>query len=185
MTDLIAKSKQSVVGRGLRIVMPEGVDPRIREAASQLKEQGIADPIIFGEDVPPPQADDIALILSRREKMNEAIAARLLKKPLYRAGAMVATGEAQAVLAGAANPTARVIEAALMTVGLGTGINTPSSFFLMQWPDKRLVFAAAITPTRPKSWTPSRSRASARHISRSMVNCRATPRCRKLWRRAN
>jgi phosphate acetyltransferase len=45
------------------------------------------------------------------------------------------------MLAGAANPTARVIEAALMTIGLAAGIDTPSSFFLMQWPDRRLVFA--------------------------------------------
>ena len=45
------------------------------------------------------------------------------------------------MLAGAANPTARVIEAALMTIGPAEGIATPSSFFLMQWPDRRLVFA--------------------------------------------
>lgn len=69
------------------------------------------------------------------------MAARLLRKPLYRAGAAVAAGEASAMLAGAANPTARVIEAALMTIGLADGIVTPSSFFLMQWPDRRLVFA--------------------------------------------
>ena len=81
------------------------------------------------------------MVRARREKMTEAMAARLLKKPLYRAGAMVAAGEAAAMLAGAANPTARVIEAALMTIGPADGIATPSSFFLMQWPDRRLVFA--------------------------------------------
>ena len=64
--------------------------------------------------------------------MSEAMAARLLHKPLYRAGVMVAAGEASAMLAGAANSTARVIEAALMTIGLVEGIATPSSFFLMQ-----------------------------------------------------
>jgi phosphate acetyltransferase len=73
--------------------------------------------------------------------MTEAMASRLLKKPLFRAGAAVAAGEAHAMLAGAANPTARVIEAALMTIGPAAGIDTPSSFFLMQWPDRRLVFA--------------------------------------------
>jgi len=45
------------------------------------------------------------------------------------------------MLAGAANPTARVIEAALMTIGTAEGVQTPSSFFLMQWPDRRLLFA--------------------------------------------
>ena len=83
----------------------------------------------------------IAAIRARRDKMTDAMAARLLRKPLYRAGAAVATGEAHAMLAGAANPTARVIEAALMTIGPAPGIDTPSSFFLMQWPDRRLVFA--------------------------------------------
>ena len=35
------------------------------------------------------------------------------------------------MVAGVTNPTARVIKAALMTVGLAQGIATPSSFFLM------------------------------------------------------
>jgi len=38
------------------------------------------------------------------------------------------------MVAGVANPTRRVIEAGLMTVGLAPGIATPSSFFLMILP---------------------------------------------------
>lgn len=53
------------------------------------------------------------------------------------------------MLAGAAHPTARVIEAALMTVGLTDGISTPSSFFLMQWPARRLVFADCAVNVQP------------------------------------
>jgi phosphate acetyltransferase len=45
------------------------------------------------------------------------------------------------MVAGATCPTARVIEAGLMTVGLAPGVGTPSSFFLMVWPDRTLVFA--------------------------------------------
>lgn len=122
--------------------MPEGEDSRIRAAAARLLAENLADPLVFdAESVPPETPADIAIVQARRARMSEAIAARLLKKPLYRAGAMVASGEVSAMLAGAANPTARVIEAALMTVGLADGISTPSSFFLMQWPDRRLVFA--------------------------------------------
>ncbi len=146
----IDEAKRKIKGRGYTVVMPEGDDERIAAAAKQLQSQGLAKVILFGtETVPPPQADDIALIMSRREKMNTAMAERLLKKPLYRAGAMVATGEAQAMLAGAANPTSRVIEAALMTIGLAQNINTPSSFFLMQWPDKRLIFADCAVNVQP------------------------------------
>jgi phosphate acetyltransferase len=151
MRDLIDQAKQDVRGKGLRIVMPEGDDPRIREAAARLGEQHIAEVLLFADDVPPPDAAAVALLLSRRAKLNEALALRLLKKPLYRAGAILATGGADAMLAGAANPTARVIEAALMTVGLSTGIETPSSFFLMQWPDRQLIFADCAVNVQPTS----------------------------------
>ena len=131
-----------IKGRKLRLVMPESEDMRIRAAADILLAEDLAVPILFGaEDVPAPQNHHLAIVQSRREKMNAAMAARLLRKPLYRGGAMVAAGEASAMIAGAANPTARVIEAALMTIGTAQGITTPSSFFLMQWPDRRLVFA--------------------------------------------
>lgn len=139
---VIDEAKAKIKGKGLRIVMPEGEDERIREAAARFQAEALAVPIVFqAQSLPEPSAADIALIRDRREKMTGAMAARLLMKPLYRAGAMVACGEASAMLAGAANSTARVIEAALMTIGPAAGIATPSSFFLMQWPDRRLVFA--------------------------------------------
>jgi len=51
------------------------------------------------------------------------------------------------MLAGVANPTARVIEAGLMTIGLAPGIRTPSSFFLMVWPGRTLLYAdCAVNP---------------------------------------
>ncbi len=139
---VIDEAKAKIKGRGLKLVMPEGEDERIRAAAERFRSEGLAVPVVFGaNDVPEASDAHVALVRARREKMSDAMAARLLKKPLYRAGAAVAAGEADAMLAGAANPTARVIEAALMTIGPAPGIDTPSSFFLMQWPDRRLVFA--------------------------------------------
>lgn len=139
---VIDEAKAKIKGRGLKLVMPEGEDERIRAAAERFRSEGLAVPVVFGADAVPEASDaHVALVRARREKMSDAMAARLLKKPLYRAGAAVAAGEADAMLAGAANPTARVIEAALMTIGPAPGIDTPSSFFLMQWPDRRLVFA--------------------------------------------
>jgi phosphate acetyltransferase len=147
---IIEEAKAKIMGKNLRLVMPEADDPRIVAAAEKLQTLNLANVNLFGnETVPTPQRDDIALVLSRREKMNEAMAHRLLKKPLYRAGAMVATGEADVMLAGAANPTARVIEAALMTIGLAKTIDTPSSFFLMQWPDRQLLFADCAVNVQP------------------------------------
>lgn len=139
---VIDEAKAKIKGRKLRIVMPEGEDARIVAAAQLLAAEDLAVPVVFGADsVPDPDTIHIGIVRARREKMTDAMAARLLRKPLYRGGAMVAAGEASAMIAGAANPTARVIEAALMTIGTAEGITTPSSFFLMQWPDKRLIFA--------------------------------------------
>ena len=146
---VIEEAKAKIKGRGLKLVMPEGGDARIAEAAKVLRDTGLAEPIVFADDVPSATAEDAALVIAKRPKMNEAMALRLLRKPLYRAGAMVARGEAAAMLAGAANPTARVIEAALMTIGLAPGIATPSSFFLMQWPDRRLIFADCAVNVQP------------------------------------
>ncbi len=145
----ITEAKNRIKGLRLRIVMPEGGDGRIQKAAEILRGEDLADAIVFGENVPSPNEGHIACILRNREKMTEAIALRLLKKPLYMAAAMVATGDADAMVAGAVNPTARVIEAGLMTIGLGEGIQTPSSFFLMQWPDHRLVFADCAVNVQP------------------------------------
>ena len=146
MHNVIDEAKAKIKGQNLKLVMPEGDDPRIQAAAKILKQQGLAEPIL---EVPETSPQAIALVLAQREKMNEAMAVRLLKKPLYAAGAMVATGAAHAMLAGVANPTARVIEAAMMTIGLAPNIRTASSFFLMQWPDKRLVFADCAVNVQP------------------------------------
>ena len=149
---VIEQAKANIAGKNLRLVMPEGNDARIVAAAAKLKQSNLADVIMFGNDtVPEAQVNDFALVLSRRGKMNEAMAQRLLKKPLYRAGTMVATGEAHAMLAGAAHATSRVIEAALMTIGLAENVSAPSSFFLMQWPDRKLIFADCAVNIQPNA----------------------------------
>ena len=66
-----------------------------------------------------------------RPKTSERVAKRLLAKPLFYAAMAVKAGDADALVAGANQPTARVIEAGLMSVGLAPGIATPSSFFIM------------------------------------------------------
>ena len=146
---VISEAKAKIKGLKLKIVTPEGDDPRIVEAAALLLAQDLAVPLVFGENVPAASPDDVAVLQTRREKMSEAMATRLLRKPLYRAGAMLAAGEADAMLAGAANPTSRVIEAALMTIGLHENITVPSSFFMMQWPDRRLLFADCAVNIQP------------------------------------
>jgi phosphate acetyltransferase len=137
-----------------RLVLPEGGDERIVRAARRMQEQGIANPILLrgagaslqGIATIDPETSDRNAIYSElymagRPGTKPAIAQRLVRKPLFHAGMMVKAGDADAMLAGVAHPTARVIEAGLMTVGPSEGIRTPSSFFLMVLPDRVLLYA--------------------------------------------
>jgi phosphate acetyltransferase len=146
---VIDKARAAIKGKKKCLVMPEGRDERIMKAASRLRAEGLAEPIVFDGALPPASARQVEAILSTRERMTAGMAKRLLERPLHRAAAMLAAGEADAMLAGAANPTARVIEAGLMTVGLKPGISVPSSFFLMQWGDRCLVFADCAVNAQP------------------------------------
>ena len=143
--------------RDARVVLPEGGDARILQAARRLVDEGIARPVLLGvpEEIEAvaaglglglegveirrpetdPQLEAYATLCAQgRDKMSPGMAARLLRKPLYFGGMMVQAGDAAAMVAGAANPTRRVIEAGALTVGPADDIATPSSFFLMLVP---------------------------------------------------
>ena len=135
--------------KSLRVVMPEIEDLRISGAAEQLEIERLAQVVGLSE---PTQAMVDVLVSERA--MKEAIAVRMLKKPLIRAAAMVALGEADAMVAGADSPTKRVIEAASLAIGLEDGVNVPSSFFLMFFPDGReFVFADCAVNVAPDAKT--------------------------------
>src|SRR6185436_13218180 len=114
-----------------------------------------------GCEVRDPQSDArlpayAAHIASGRDKMTAGMAERMLRRPLYFAGAMVAAGDAAAMVAGVASPTRRVIEAGLITIGLAPGIATPSSFFLMLVPaadgdPKAYIFADCAINAEPSA----------------------------------
>ncbi len=163
--DVITAAKARVKGRGLAVVLPEGDDERILRAARRLADEGLAQPVVLGVpavvagklgelglpgkgiEVRDPAADPMLPDLARslaatRPKLTQGMAERLLKKPLYFGGMLVKAGLAHAMVAGAANPTRRVIEAGEMTIGLAPGIATPSSFFVMLVPGRDpIVFA--------------------------------------------
>ena len=130
-----------------RVVFPEADEPRIAEAMARLGAEGICEPLALGDVT---EAQVQALVMARG--MKEVMARRLLKKPLYRAAAMVAAGEADAMVAGADSPTRRVIEAAAMAIGPAEGVNTASSFFVMLFPDGReMIFADCALNLEPSA----------------------------------
>jgi phosphate acetyltransferase len=144
--------------RNRKIVLPEGDDARVVAAAARLVAQNLGHPILLGApntvakaagqsdlsldgiEILDPGSDTRshkygAALADVRESMTQAMATRLVSRPLYFGGMMVQQGDADAMVAGCANPTRRVIEAGLMTVGLANGISLPSSYFLMVVPD--------------------------------------------------
>jgi phosphate acetyltransferase len=135
--DLLERLFERARRQPRRIVLPETGDERIVEAARRLKEEGIAEPILPADPERDPRLDAYATLYPGNPK----IARRAVGKPLIHAGMMVKVGDADAMLAGAAHPTARVIEAGLMTIGLAEGIRTPSSFFLMLLKEEVLLYS--------------------------------------------
>ena len=162
-----------------RIVFPEGSGERIQKAARWLLDDGIVQPILIGKanklkkqaDISGISLDGIGIVChetapclndyaaaynTARIGVSKKVALRLLRRPLIFAGMMVAQGDADGCVAGVANATARVIEAAGLTIGFAEGIFGVSSCFIMVIPnsldgkDTVLMFsdcAVAIQPT--------------------------------------
>ena len=176
--DLLKSYSKKIQGRGLSVVFPEGHDERIILAARKLLDRDLARPMVIGKSEQVQAAvsragvslDDITVTipkesdrieaytqqyLSGREDISAAIAKRMVSKPLFYGGMMVACGDADAMVAGAATATATVIQAGVLTVGLAEGITTPSSFFIMSIPNfqgqdnKNFVFADCAVNIEP------------------------------------
>lgn len=126
-----------------RIVLPESDDERIREAARRLKDEKLAEPLF--PDLG--RAEHYASLYPG----NPDIALRAVRKPLIHAGMMVKAGDADAMLAGVAHPTARVIEAGLLTFGLAPNVGTPSSYFLMVLKDRVLLYSDCAVNADPSA----------------------------------
>lgn len=160
-----------------RIVYPEASDPRILKAVVQVQELKIARPILIGN---PEQIRTVAKehhcdlgsieiidskndsrletysqIYADKRSLRQAIAQKLVRKPLSFGGMMVSQGAADGMVAGVATATSIVIQTATLTVGFQEGLSTPSSFFIMIIPefqgekDKIFLFADSAVNIQP------------------------------------
>jgi phosphate acetyltransferase len=128
--------------RKSRIVLAEGRDDRVRAAAERLKREGIAEPIVLGPDAVAPENDPrlqrVANHLrSRRpDRIRDGVhALEVASDPLNFGAALVALGEADGCVGGAAHATADVIRAALWAIGTAPGVGLVSSSFYMVLPN--------------------------------------------------
>jgi phosphate acetyltransferase len=138
-----------------RLVLSEGDDPRVRDAARSIAESRLASVTVLGGastaawarleapgvSVRTPESDPslgaVAALLAARkpEKVPGPRAGLdLARDPLRFAAGLVALGEADATVGGAAHTTADVMRAALWAVGPAAGITTVSSCFYMVTP---------------------------------------------------
>lgn len=133
----LERAIEGAKARNARVVLPEMEDDRIAAAAEKLRADGICEPVALGDNT-----EAYVSALAEARGLKESLARRMLSRPLFRAAAMVAVGEADAMVAGAVASTKKVIEAASIGIGLADGVSVASSFFLMRFPDGReLIFA--------------------------------------------
>src|SRR5438552_3568556 len=138
MAGLIARARRAAK----RIVFPEGGDPRVLEAAGRLAREGILQPILIGarqERAPEgvtfidpgssPLASKYATIYHERRRAKGVTmmeASEIARRPLYFAALMVAAGDADGTVRGAANTTAEAVRASLHAVGPAPGVRVVS-----------------------------------------------------------
>jgi phosphate acetyltransferase len=113
-----------------RIVFPEGADPRVLAAAERLRREELIDPIL----VSGPQDDRYWRLYYERRRakgVTELEARALSRTPLFYASLMVAAGDADGFVGGAANTTADTVRAAFHCVGPAPGVRTISSVMFL------------------------------------------------------
>lgn len=126
------------------IVLPEGDDPRITEAAHIIEQSRLAKVVILGEKFTNPLnhprlEEYIEKYKKKREHkgMTAEKSREILTTDYPFFGAMmVASGEADGMVSGADHATSDTIRAALHCVGLASGQTLISSFFAMITPRK-------------------------------------------------
>ncbi|WP_421870508.1 phosphate acetyltransferase [Motiliproteus sp.] len=139
-----------------RVVLAEGEDPRILEAACVATERGIAQITVLGDEakiralaeennlnldgitlLDPASSPELAryadaLYQKRKAKgMTEAQAAEQVQNPLIYAQVMVQLDDADGSVAGAVYTTGDVVRSAIQIIGMAPSASMISSFFLM------------------------------------------------------
>jgi phosphate acetyltransferase len=140
-----------------RIIFPEASEEKILRAARQIKDMGIALPILVGEPdkvaalakaievslegitvVNHTDATKVEQLVGEYVKINQELPAsalkRMLRDPMNFAAMMVRLDEADCMVAGLSHTTGEVIMASEMIIGLQEGISTVSSVGILSIP---------------------------------------------------
>ena len=168
--DLFNSIKTRLHGTEKRIVLPEGTDSRVLEAAHKLHQEGLVRPILLGNEIEVKQAAknigiDVSelsiidpanvsyfeeLVEAFVERRNGKATAEQAREQLLSANTfgtmLVYTKKADGLVSGAVHSTADTVRPALQLIKTKPGISRTSGAFIMIKGDERLVFAdCAIT----------------------------------------
>jgi phosphate acetyltransferase len=160
--ELIEKIKESARKNRMRIVLPEGLEPRTLEAAETAIREEIASIILIGnpdaikaeavkrgfssiskaiivDPVNHPDKDryvDMMVEIRKSKGLTREEAGRLIEDPLYLSVMMIKAGDADGEVAGADNATGDVLRPAFQYVKTAPGISVVSGAFIMILKDR-------------------------------------------------
>lgn len=162
--EFISKMRNKAKDLCLKVAFPDAEDIRTLQASRILKDEKIAIPVLVGnktsiesfagknnidiqdiEIFDPNESQDLdkyAQILFEKRKskgMTFDEAKNTMKDPLYFAGMLLEDNKVGVTVAGNISSTGNVLRAAIYTVGTAPGISIVSSFFIMAFPDNRLL----------------------------------------------
>ncbi|PIC64732.1 phosphate acetyltransferase [Sporosarcina sp. P13] len=173
MADLFDGIRAALEGKGKTIVLPEGEDARILEAAVQLKQEGIVTPVLLGNEAAVRKAADeggfdiseIQLIDPANASYSEELAEKFVERRAGKAtieqareqvkdvnyfGTMLLyTGRVDGLVSGAAHSTADTVRPALQIIKTKPGVSRTSGAFIMMKGEERMVFADCAITVNP------------------------------------
>lgn len=164
---ILENARESIEGKNLKIVLPEGSDPRVLAAALRHKEEGLLTPIVLGDQgeiqktankeglklgnlqiINPQYFEDFDKLVDvfvevRKGKTSKEEAEFLLRTNVNYFGVLlVKAGYADGMVSGAVHTTGDTIRPALQIIRTKPGVNRVSGVMVMIGPGgNQLVFA--------------------------------------------
>lgn len=164
--DLFESLKDKINGKHLRIVFPEGEDPRVLGAAVRLAADGLVQAIVLGNPdkiqslaaekswdlskltVRDPEHDELhdqmvtAFVERRKGKATQEQAEKIIQNANYFGTMLVYMKKADGMVSGAVHSTADTVRPALQIIKTRPGVHLVSGAFIMQrGRDERYLFA--------------------------------------------
>lgn len=160
---LIDELKKKLEGKNASIILPEGEDERVREAAKILKKEGIIEPIVLtdGEEIEGVKTINVhdyditemvdAFVERRNGKIDAEGAKKLVLEDKNHFGTMlVYMKKASGLVSGACHSTANTVRPALQIIKMKKPFKKTSGVFVMMKGTERYIFtdcAINIAPT--------------------------------------